>query len=211
MNFFYWSYSLVSDFPLVVLHTIWMISFNLWCMLESSVWTQMKEQPIRFCRGKLNVAPFGMPKCVWPSMNQYKMFSTQTSTLLLPSSMHCWLTKHGRCCVQINKLLTRSHIESDNCIVHSLFSLAGWSVRLHLQYLIRQTKERNRMKKELKNDHDVATNMKWRVTPFLGWSKSICNPEMGIMRNRRAMKTIASLQRWTPWTCTDKPADTYLP
>ena len=45
-------------------------------------------------RVKLNLAPLGMPKWVWPSMNRDKMFFIQTSTI--PPSMHRKLTEHGR-------------------------------------------------------------------------------------------------------------------
>ena len=48
-------------------------------------------------RAKLVLAPLGMPKWVWPSMNRYRMFYVQTSTL--PPSMHGKLTEHGRCCI----------------------------------------------------------------------------------------------------------------
>ena len=39
--------------------------------------------------------------------------------------------------------------------------------------------------RERKNDRfDVATTMNYGVASFLSWSKSICNPKMGIMRKR---------------------------
>ena len=41
-------------------------------------------------RTRLNLAPLGMPKRVWPSMNRSKIFFIQTSTL--PPSMHHKLT-----------------------------------------------------------------------------------------------------------------------
>ena len=57
-----------------------------------------EEQPIfGSLRAKLVLAPLGMPKWVWPSMNRYRMFYVQTSTL--PPSMHGKLTEHGRCCI----------------------------------------------------------------------------------------------------------------
>ena len=48
-------------------------------------------------RAKLILAPLGMPKWVWPSMNWYRTFFVQTSTL--PPSMHQKHTEHGRCCM----------------------------------------------------------------------------------------------------------------
>ena len=57
-----------------------------------------KEQSISVSRAKHMLAPLGMPKWVWPSMNQYKVFFVQTSTLL-PLSIHQKFTKHGRCCM----------------------------------------------------------------------------------------------------------------
>ena len=60
----------------------------------------------------------GMPrvlKYVWPSMNRYRMFFVQTSTL--PPRMHQELTKHGRFYNQNNQLPTKSHVElKDNSI-----------------------------------------------------------------------------------------------
>ena len=62
------------------------------------------------------LAPLGMPKWVWPSMNRYRMFYLQTSTL--PPRMHHKLTKHGRFCMQNNQLPTKTHVESkDNSIL----------------------------------------------------------------------------------------------
>jgi hypothetical protein len=56
-----------------------------------------------------------VPKWVWPSMNRYRMFFIQTSTL--PPGMHQKLTKHGRFCRQNNQLPTKTHVElKDNSI-----------------------------------------------------------------------------------------------
>jgi hypothetical protein len=63
-------------------------------------------------RAKLILAPLGMPKRIWPSMNQYRIFFVQTSTL--PPCMHQKLTKHGRFCKQNNQLPTRSHDELED-------------------------------------------------------------------------------------------------
>ena len=60
-------------------------------------------------RAKFILAPFGIWNWVWPSMNGYRMFFDQTSTL--PPSMHRKLTKHERCCMQNNQLPTDSHVE----------------------------------------------------------------------------------------------------
>jgi len=60
-------------------------------------------------RAKLILAPLGMPKQVWPSMNRYRMFYVQTSTL--PPRMNQKLTKHEIFCKQNNQLPTKSHVE----------------------------------------------------------------------------------------------------
>jgi hypothetical protein len=105
------------DFPLVfpayktnnisalVLHT-WRLCLNL------------NEGPTYFSslRAKLILALLGMPKWVWPLMNQYRMFFVQTSTP--PPRMHQKLTKHGKFCKQNNQLPTKSHDElKDNSII----------------------------------------------------------------------------------------------
>ena len=66
--------------PLVVLDTISMISFHLCCMPGNSAWILWRVTYFRWLRSKLILAPLGMPKWVWPSMNQYRMFFVKTST-----------------------------------------------------------------------------------------------------------------------------------
>ena len=57
----------------------------------------------------------------------------------------------------------------------------------------------------------VATDGKYDVVAsFLSSSKSMCTPDMGIVRIRGPPKTTASFRRWTPWTDTDKQAGAYL-
>ena len=53
-----------------------------------------------------------MPKWVWPSMNWYRMFFGQTSTL--PPSMHQKLSKHGRYRMKNNDLLAKGYAELDD-------------------------------------------------------------------------------------------------
>ena len=57
-------------------------------------------------RAKLILAPLCMPKWVWPSMNRCRMVFVQNFPL--PPSMH------GRCCMQNNQLLTKSHVELED-------------------------------------------------------------------------------------------------
>ena len=59
-------------------------------------------------RVKLILRRFGMPKWVWPSMNQYRMSSVQTSTLC--PSMHRKLTEDGGCCMQNSQHPTKSRV-----------------------------------------------------------------------------------------------------
>ena len=56
-------------------------------------------------RVKLILARLGMPKWVWPSMNQYRMFFVHTST---PTPIiYQKLTKHANYCMQNNQLTTK--------------------------------------------------------------------------------------------------------
>ena len=54
-----------------------------------------------------------------------------------------------------------------------------------------------------KDEFDDTTNV--NAASFLSSSKCMCNPKPAIP------KTTASFLWWTPWTCTDKPAGTYVP
>ena len=96
-------------FPLVVLHRKPKLSFYLWCMLGGSVWIVWSATYHNLLRVKLILAPLGIPKWVWPSMNRFRKFFIWTSTL--PSSIHRQLTKHRWCCMQNNQLPTKSHVE----------------------------------------------------------------------------------------------------
>jgi hypothetical protein len=72
-------------------------------------------------RTKLILTLLGMPKWVWSSTNQYRMFYVQTSTL--PPHMHQKLTKHVRFCKQNNQLPTKTHVElKDNSNVAKLWN-----------------------------------------------------------------------------------------
>jgi hypothetical protein len=42
-----------------------------------------------------------------------------------------------------------------------------------------------------KDNSDVSTSISYGVASFLSWSKSICNPETGIMKVKGALTTIA--------------------
>ena len=87
-------------FPLVVLHTLPMISFHSWlCMVGGSVWIWMKSNLFQFLNeGQTYLRTFlACQTWVWPLMNQYRMLFVQTSTPL-PPSMHRKLPEHWRCC-----------------------------------------------------------------------------------------------------------------
>ena len=96
---------LVYPCLLNVFHYIRVILYSSWLLVGS--WL--------FCLQNLS-ATHAVLKWVWPSMDRYRMFFVQTSTL--PPNMHLKLTKHGRFCKQNNQLPTKSHDESkDNSIV----------------------------------------------------------------------------------------------
>ena len=92
---------------------------------------------------KLILPPLKMQNWAWPSMNQYRMFFIQTSTL--PPSMHQQFTKYRRCCMQINQLPTKGDVEwEDNSsdvllidaelldkwsLAHTSMNLCAWGLR----------------------------------------------------------------------------------
>jgi hypothetical protein len=83
-----------------------LVSFS--CMCGLGVEVSMKN--ILCCSLqtiKLILACEEVLKCIWPSMSRYIMFFVQTSTLSLVS-MHQKLTKHGKCYMQNNQLLTKA-------------------------------------------------------------------------------------------------------
>ena len=45
----------------------------------------------------------------------------------------------------------------------------------------------------------------------LSWSKSMCNPILGLTKIRRSPKTIVSFWRWTPWMGTNKQTNRVAP
>lgn len=51
------------------------------------------------------------------------------------------------------------------------------------------------LKKERRDDFDVAIGVNYGAASSLSWSKPICNPDTGIARIRGPLKTIASFQR----------------
>ena len=63
-----------------------------------------------------------------------------------------------------------------------------------------------------KDDSNVATGVNYGVdASFSSWPKSICDPKTRIVRIKRTPKTTTFFWRWSTWTSTDKPTDTYLP
>ena len=53
---FRWELVVPNNFPLVVLHTISIISFHSWCMLEGSVLIQMKRNLLWFIEGQTHLS-----------------------------------------------------------------------------------------------------------------------------------------------------------
>ena len=97
------------DFLLVVLHRTSIKIFS----ISGACFNVVIESGCRATNfgslsAKLILAPFGMPKWVWPSRNQYRMVFVQTSTQ--PPSMHRKLPKHRRCCMQNNQILTKMYV-----------------------------------------------------------------------------------------------------
>ena len=82
-----------------------------------------KKQPISVCWANLTLAPLGMPKWVWPSMNPYRTFFVQTLHHLQA------FTEHGRCCMQYNQLPTKCQFESRNNCSRGFFNSMGLFVR----------------------------------------------------------------------------------
>ena len=67
-----------------------------------------------------------------------------------------------------------------------------------------------RKKERKKDDSNVSTT--WCMVLLHYWvGLSLCNPKTSITRIKGSLKTIASFQRWAPWTGVDKPAATHLP
>ena len=97
---YYWSYPLnsigliigssssIMNFPSVVLHTIyqWFLSTCDSACLEVVFEFDWRATYFGFLmKAKLILAPLGLPKWVWTSLNRYRVFLVQTSTWLPPS------------------------------------------------------------------------------------------------------------------------------
>ena len=109
------------EFPVVALHTISISACG--ACSEVVFEFQWRETCFGSFRAKPIFAPLGMPKWVWPSMNWYRMFFAQTSTL--PLSMHRKLTERGGCCMQNN-----------NCVQNSQPKvMLSWRITLLVQNL----------------------------------------------------------------------------
>ena len=108
--------SCIKNFSLAVLDTITMISFHLWCMPGNSACISWRATYFRWLRSKIILAPLGMPKWVWPSMNQYRVIFVKTFWMLKSHySKHApKVTQHGRCCMRNNHLQTESHVQDNS-------------------------------------------------------------------------------------------------
>ena len=109
--------------PLVFVQTKSIIYFHLWSVLRGSVYIQLDSNLFWFIEGQTPFSTF-WHAIMSSTMNQYRMLFVQTSTLL--PSMHCNLTKYGRCCMQ--KLPTKSQVElEDNHILDRSCTLSTCS------------------------------------------------------------------------------------
>ena len=77
--------------------------------LEAVVEIEQRATHFGALRTKFILAPLGLSKRVWSSINRQRMFFVKTSTLF--PSMCCKAIEHGRYCVQNNQLLTKSDVE----------------------------------------------------------------------------------------------------
>ena len=115
------------DFSLVVLHTIWMLSFPLvFAMLRGCLQVWMKSNLFRFIKDRttfnFSASLHAMMSfdCQWTDIE----CSSFKSPHYLPPSTYRKLTEHGRCCMQNNQLLTKSPAElSSNSTKWQLWSL----------------------------------------------------------------------------------------
>ena len=102
----------MCDLSSVGLLIISIPSSHLWCCKEVVFEFEQRALYIGSLRAKFVSAILGIPKCVWPSMNWYKMSPFQTS--ILPPRMHNKLTERERHFMQNNPFPTRSHAELGN-------------------------------------------------------------------------------------------------
>ena len=67
-------------------------------------------------------------------IDQNKVFFNQTSTL--PPNMHQEITKYGRCCMQINQLPTKSHVDLEEKF-NSMLLTACKTLYAHVRKIIK--------------------------------------------------------------------------
>ena len=112
-----------------VILTQWVFSVGIWSLMILKIYSSFfplvlharkqclnvnEEQPISVDWGPNSLlSPLGMENWIWPSMDRYRMYCVETCTLL-PSSMYRKPTEHGRCCMQINQLLTKNYVELED-------------------------------------------------------------------------------------------------
>ena len=133
-----WRELVSFNFLLVVLHTVSIITKHLWCLLRGIVWIWMKSYLFCSLRAKLSLAPSGIPKWVWLSMNRFRVFFVEISTL--PPSMHSKLTQYGRCNLQNNQLRTKTHVELGDNYIEEYYSsyrelYNSWRMSCNCKYL----------------------------------------------------------------------------
>ena len=109
-------------------------------MLGESVWILMNSNLCWFIEGQTYFSTSCMPKWVWSSMNHYRIFFGQFSTL--PPIMHQNLPNIGRCCKQNSQVLTKSHVELEDSYGSPLFywmlnlaTLYCWEFACSLPYI----------------------------------------------------------------------------
>ena len=124
-------------------------------------------------------------------MNWYRMFFIQIS-FTQPPSMHWELPEHGRCCMQNNQLLTKSHVESeDNSILeHSV----NWS-----NFVLHVVKVTGKVRREF------TVRITWWT------SKTVfCNGVLYCLTSGRPYSIIAYDLKTAIWTEVQVPPPEYL-
>ena len=82
-----------------------------------------------------------------------------------------------------------------------------------VNWLVRRRKAVHRFRSRMKKKRWLWC-FHWREVwccIISSWTKSTSSPKSSITKIRGPLKTTASFQKWTPWTCADKRAHIYLP
>ena len=86
----------------------WLI-LHLWCMFGGSVWLWIKSNLFRLIEGQTHFSTSWHATVSLTTNDWYTMIFVKIFTQ--PPSIHPKFTEHGRCCMQNNEPLTKSHVE----------------------------------------------------------------------------------------------------